>query len=128
MSYPTRSLAVGVGGTSSASSSSGPQSAHLLARIREKKAELDNLVQLRELSAAVAAEMEKLEQKLGTLSDGTEAIATVVANWNSVLQAINMASGAFYSSRPPSQPPSLIMFLLSCLFPRTLGFILPSIW
>jgi DASH complex subunit DAD2 len=43
-----------------------------VARIEEKKAELENLKQLRDLSAAVAGQMEALEQKLSTLSDGTE--------------------------------------------------------
>ncbi|KAI3341283.1 DASH complex subunit Dad2-domain-containing protein [Ustulina deusta] len=68
------------------------QSAALLARVNEKKAELENLKELRDLSAAVADQMEALQQKLATLSDGTEAIATVVGNWHNVLQAINMAS------------------------------------
>ncbi len=86
----------------------------LQARVNEKRAELEELKQLRDLSAAVASQMEALEQKLATLSDGTEgddalrlatrpfrgaadgptAIATVVANWHNVLRAINMASGA----------------------------------
>lgn len=56
----------------SASASSSGQSPALLARIEEKKAELENLKELRELSAAVATQMEALEQKLSTLSDGTE--------------------------------------------------------
>lgn len=56
----------------SASSSSAGQSPALLARIEEKKAELENLKELRELSAAVATQMEALEQRLSTLSDGTE--------------------------------------------------------
>jgi DASH complex subunit DAD2 len=43
-----------------------------LARIEEKKAELENLKELRDLSATVATQMEALEQKLTTLSDGTE--------------------------------------------------------
>ena len=55
------------------SSVSGPSPA-LLARIEEKKAELDNLKQLRDLSSAVAGQMEALEQKLATLSDGTEGL------------------------------------------------------
>lgn len=69
------------------------QSPALVARVNEKKAELENLRELRDLSAAVATQMEALEQKLGTLSDGTEAIALVLGNWHNVLQAINMASG-----------------------------------
>jgi hypothetical protein len=56
----------------SASASSTGQSPALLARIEEKKAELENLKELRELSAAVATQMEALEQRLSTLSDGTE--------------------------------------------------------
>ncbi|KAI1083884.1 DASH complex subunit Dad2-domain-containing protein [Whalleya microplaca] len=78
--------------SSSANAQSTGQSAALLARISEKKAELDNLKELRELSAAVATQMEALEQKLSTLSDGTEVIATVLGNWHNVLRAINMAS------------------------------------
>ncbi|KAL2265385.1 hypothetical protein VTJ83DRAFT_6485 [Remersonia thermophila] len=70
----------------------GGQSPALLARVNEKKAELENLKELRDLSAAVAAQMEALEQKLATLSDGTEAIAVVLSNWHNVLRAINMAS------------------------------------
>jgi DASH complex subunit DAD2 len=37
--------------------------------------------------------MQQLEEKLGTLSDGTEAVAAVMANWGSVLRAVSMASG-----------------------------------
>ena len=54
------------------STSGGSQSTVLQNRIAEKRAELDNLKQLRDLSAAVATQMEALEQKLATLSDGTE--------------------------------------------------------
>ncbi|KAK3304283.1 DASH complex subunit Dad2-domain-containing protein [Chaetomium strumarium] len=68
------------------------QSPALVARVNEKKAELENLKELRDLSTAVATQMEALEQKLATLSDGTEAIALVLSNWHNVLRAINMAS------------------------------------
>lgn len=71
MSYPTRSKSShmrGPGGTAS----SAPLSPALAARIEEKKAELESLKELRDLSAAVANQMEALEQKLTTLSDGTE--------------------------------------------------------
>ncbi|KAF4336350.1 dash complex subunit dad2 [Fusarium beomiforme] len=91
MSYPTRPISSHMRAPSASASSTG-QSPALLARIEEKKAELENLRELRELSAAVATQMEALEQKLSTLSDGTEAIAAVVGNWHNVLRAINMAS------------------------------------
>ena len=54
-----------------AQSSSG-QSPMLVTRINEKKAELENLKQLRDLSGGLAAQMQALEDKLSTLSDGTE--------------------------------------------------------
>lgn len=71
MSYPTRPISSHMRAPSASASSSG-QSPALLARIEEKKAELENLKELRELSAAVATQMEALEQKISTLSDGTE--------------------------------------------------------
>jgi DASH complex subunit DAD2 len=46
----------------------------LQARVNDKRAELENLKELRDLSAAVASQMETLEQKLATLSDGTEGV------------------------------------------------------
>ncbi|KAI1179646.1 dash complex subunit [Nemania sp. FL0916] len=95
MAFSTRTLSghMRQGSTNSNSNmQSTGQSAVLLARVNEKKAELENLKELRNLSAAVADQMEALQQKLATLSDGTEAIATVVGNWHNVLQAINMAS------------------------------------
>ncbi|EPE29462.1 hypothetical protein GLAREA_00622 [Glarea lozoyensis ATCC 20868] len=90
MSYSSRPIASHLR-QGSTTNSSGP-SPVLLARINEKKAELENLKQLRDLSAGLAGQMQMLEEKLGTLSDGTEAVATVLGNWHNVLQAISMAS------------------------------------
>ncbi|KAI8624030.1 DASH complex subunit Dad2-domain-containing protein [Xylariaceae sp. FL1651] len=95
MAFSTRTLSghIRQGSTSSnPNAQSTGQSAALLARVNEKKAELEDLKELRDLSATVADQMEALQQKLATLSDGTEAIATVLGNWHNVLQAINMAS------------------------------------
>ena len=74
------------------------QSSALQARINEKKAELESLKQLRDLSAGLAGQMQQLEEKLSTLSDGTQAVAEVLSNWNGVLRAVYMASGAFLLS------------------------------
>jgi len=52
--------------------STSSQSPVLLARINEKKAELANLKELQILSAGLADQMQTLEEKLATLSDGTE--------------------------------------------------------
>ena len=54
------------------SQASTGQSPMLVARIDEKKAELENLKQLRDLSGGLAAQMQALEEKLSTLSNGTE--------------------------------------------------------
>ncbi|CRG85586.1 hypothetical protein PISL3812_02631 [Talaromyces islandicus] len=71
---------------------SSQQAMILASRIEAKKAELENLSQLRDLSNALAMRMEALEKQLSTLKDGTEAIACVLSNWQNVLQAINMVS------------------------------------
>jgi len=59
-------------GSLSAAGSSTGQSVALQARINEKKQELASLKELQALSAGLADQMEQLEQKLATLSDGTE--------------------------------------------------------
>ena len=56
-------------GGSQASSAPSPM---LVARINEKKTELESLKQLRDFSAGLAMQMQTLEEKLSTLSDGTE--------------------------------------------------------
>ncbi|KAI9849344.1 MAG: hypothetical protein M1837_004804 [Sclerophora amabilis] len=93
MSYPNRPLTSNLRhpSTSSSQSSSG-QSSILAARINEKRDELENLKQLRDLSAGLAGQMQMLEEKLATLADGTEAVAAVLSNWHNVLRAIHMAS------------------------------------
>lgn len=69
------------------------------------------------MSAGLAKQMETLEEKLSTLSNGTEgndssfamttvgrtaliksylAVAAVLSNWHSVLRAINLASGNLF--------------------------------
>ncbi|RDA93740.1 hypothetical protein CP533_0227 [Ophiocordyceps camponoti-saundersi (nom. inval.)] len=89
MSFPTRPLSTHMRGPSVSASSQSPA---LAARIEEKRAELEHLKELRDLSSAMATQMEALEQRLSTLSEGAQAIAAVMDNWHSVLRAINMAS------------------------------------
>lgn len=81
---------------SSSSSTSNTQSQnHLLSRIASKRAELENLRQLRDLSAELAAQLAALEDKLSTLRDGAQSVALVLANWDNVLRAIGMAAGMY---------------------------------
>ena len=88
MSAPPRSLSSHLRGSSISGGGSGPSPA-LVARIEEKKAELENLRQLRDLSAAVAGQMEALEQKLSTLSDGTEGLGPFDLAGNRGLLTVN---------------------------------------
>ncbi|KAL9124112.1 MAG: hypothetical protein Q9217_006527 [Psora testacea] len=93
MSYQNRTLNSSLRHPSiGGSQANAGQSPFLLGRINEKKAELENLQQLRDLSGGLAAQMQALQEKLSTLSDGTEAVATVLSNWHNVMRAINMAS------------------------------------
>ncbi|KAF1811133.1 hypothetical protein P152DRAFT_400074 [Eremomyces bilateralis CBS 781.70] len=94
MSFPHRPLPSHLRSSSAAnaSSSASGQSPLLLARINEKKAELASLKELQDLSGALADQMETLEDKLSTLTDGTEAVAAVLSNWGNVLRAISLAS------------------------------------
>ncbi len=82
-----------------ASASASTQSRSLQTRIEAKRAELQSLQQLRDLSADLAGRLAALEQKLGTLRDGTQSVALVLANWDNVLRAISMAAGELPMSR-----------------------------
>ncbi|PWY66153.1 hypothetical protein BO94DRAFT_561439 [Aspergillus sclerotioniger CBS 115572] len=111
MAYMSRSTAMFPAGAS-ASSSRQPnqqssitqqQSSVLATRIASKRAELDNLRQLCDMSEALASQMKALQDKLVTLKDGTEAVACVLANWDNVLRAISMASTKAASMEYPAE-------------------------
>jgi DASH complex subunit DAD2 len=71
-------------------------------RITQKKAELENLKQLRDLSGNLASQMAELEKKLATLRDGTESVACVLQNWEGVLSVISMASSKAATTLVPN--------------------------
>ena len=77
-SRPTSMLPPGSSGASLRQPSnhgvSQQQSSALTTRIASKKAELEHLRQLRDLSATLATQMQTLEAKIGTLNDGTEGL------------------------------------------------------
>lgn len=72
---------------------SSSQSSALQNRINQKRQELENLKQLRDLSAQLATQMGTLEEKLATLRDGSEAVAEVLKNWSHVLGVLQMVGG-----------------------------------
>ncbi|KAJ6048974.1 uncharacterized protein N7446_011657 [Penicillium canescens] len=109
MAYPRpTSILPGAPGGSSlrqpGSQSTSQQSSALSARITAKKAELENLRQLRDLSGTLATQMQALETKVSTLNDGTEAVAYVLSNWDNVLRAITLASrSGLYEPEPENK-------------------------
>ena len=69
----TRSDSVNMRSTSGfQSTGASGHSPLLLARVSEKKLELESLRELRDLSAQLASQMEMLETQLSTLANGTE--------------------------------------------------------
>ncbi|KAK9452914.1 DASH complex subunit Dad2-domain-containing protein [Dipodascopsis uninucleata] len=92
MSYPQRRTTFVPTSSMSMSGSAIQYNTALAAKIAEKKQELDSLMQLRDLSANFTSQMEQLQVKLSTLVDGTEAVALVLSNWDSILRAITMAA------------------------------------
>jgi hypothetical protein len=117
MSLPTRTLPhirqASTAGFNLNASSSG-QSAALQARVDEKKAELDHLRQLRDLSAAMAMQMEALQQKLSTLADGTEGAVVYMQD------CVGMAAGILIALTPLQQ--------LRLCSPTGTMYCVPSIW
>ncbi|KAL5363046.1 DASH complex subunit Dad2-domain-containing protein [Aspergillus floccosus] len=104
MAYSSRPTSMLGASSSSGLRQSGippQQSSALAARIAAKKTELENLKQLRDMSATLAMQMQALETKIGTLKDGTEAVACVLANWDNVLRAISMASTKAAATQAP---------------------------
>ncbi|CAG7919972.1 unnamed protein product [Penicillium olsonii] len=106
-SRPTSMLPGAPGGSSMRQpSSQSQQSSALSARIAAKKAELENLRQLRDLSGTLAIQMQALESKVSTLKDGTEAVAYVLSNWDNVLRAITLASQKASGLHEPTEAES----------------------
>ncbi|EXJ54059.1 hypothetical protein A1O7_09396 [Cladophialophora yegresii CBS 114405] len=96
MAQPTRSFTTNPNAStftntsrSSLSQNQNPSSA-LHARIAQKRQELHNLTQLRDLSAELTTQLETLQAKLGQLKDGAQSVGLVLANWENVLGVIRM--------------------------------------
>lgn len=71
------------------SGSQSQQSSALSARIAAKKAELENLRQLRDLSGTLAIQMQALDSKISTLKDGTEGLAYLTLDFDSTSPVAN---------------------------------------
>lgn len=93
MAYSSRptSMLPGASGSSmrQPSGSQSQQSSALSARIAAKKAELENLRQLRDLSGTLAIQMQALDSKISTLKDGTEGLAYLTLDFDSTSPVAN---------------------------------------
>lgn len=77
------SMAPGAGGVSSS----------VAARLAAKQAELQALQHLRAESARLAQELTDLSERVDTLVTGGQTIASVMASWQGVFRAIQLAQG-----------------------------------
>ncbi|WFD21225.1 DASH complex subunit dad2 [Malassezia caprae] len=78
------SMAPGAGGVSSS----------VAARISAKQAELQALQHLRTESARLAQELTHLSERVDTLVTGGQTVASVMASWQGVFRAIQLAQAA----------------------------------
>ncbi|ODQ62331.1 hypothetical protein WICANDRAFT_25746 [Wickerhamomyces anomalus NRRL Y-366-8] len=85
-------------------------------RISEKRKELDSLNQIKQLSENLATQLEQLEAKLDTLSEGSESVAIVLSNWNNIIKSASLASmslqnyteGDYENKDDPPLPETLV--------------------
>lgn len=71
----------------------GGVSSSVAARIAAKQAELQALQQLRTESARLAQELTDLSERVDTLVAGGQTISSVMASWQGVFRAIQLAQG-----------------------------------
>lgn len=68
------------------------KSTHIQQKIAEKRAELESLTEIKNLTGNLTSQLKELETKLSTMSDGTETVALVLSNWQNVVRSVSLAS------------------------------------
>jgi len=71
-------------------------SSSVAARLAAKQAELQALQHLRTESARLAEELTHLSERVDTLVTGGHTVASVMASWQGVFRAIQLAQGTSY--------------------------------
>ncbi|DAA73650.1 TPA_exp: Uncharacterized protein A8136_4084 [Trichophyton benhamiae CBS 112371] len=108
MSYNKRATAIFPSSvTGTLSSRPGSQSSSLAALVAAKRAELEDIQQLRDTSNALTKQLEALEAKLATLQNGAEAVSCIMANFDSVLKVINMAASGLPQAKNQESSPDV---------------------
>ncbi|CDS00630.1 hypothetical protein [Sporisorium scitamineum] len=72
----------------------GPSSSANQARLISKQAELEGLRALKDQSARMVKELERLAEKVDIMADGGDSIASVMGSWQGVFRAIQIARAA----------------------------------
>lgn len=68
------------------------KSTHIQQKIAEKKAELENLNEIKKFTSILTNQLDELENKLDYMADGTESVALVLSNWQNVVKSVSLAS------------------------------------
>lgn len=68
------------------------KSTHIQQKIAEKKAELENLNEIKKFTSILTNQLDDLEDKLDYMAEGTESVALVLSNWQNVVKSVSLAS------------------------------------
>lgn len=68
------------------------KSTHIQQKIAEKKAELENLNEIKKFTSILTNQLDELENKLDYMAEGTESVALVLSNWQNVVKSVSLAS------------------------------------
>ncbi|SPO20301.1 uncharacterized protein UTRI_00700_B [Ustilago trichophora] len=80
----------------------GPSSSANQARLISKQAELEGLRALKDQSARMVKELERLAEKVDIMADGGDSIASVMGSWQGVFRAIQIARASTVFTNPSS--------------------------
>lgn len=72
------------------------KSRQLQTKIEEKRAELRNLTEIRNYSDMLKNQLVELEDKLDGMVQGSESVALVLSNWQTVMKSVSLASLGLY--------------------------------
>ncbi|KAJ1030084.1 hypothetical protein NDA16_000997 [Ustilago loliicola] len=78
----------------------GPSSSANQARLISKQAELEGLRALKDQSAKMVKELERLAEKVDIMADGGDSIASVMGSWQGVFRAIQIARASTVFMNP----------------------------
>lgn len=68
------------------------RSSYLQQRLAEKRAELASINEIRALTGTLTDQLEVLEEKLGSMAEGTHSVAHILSSWQNVVKSISLAS------------------------------------